>query len=419
MSDVLITGGKLFLGQTRPAEPGTIWIEDGRIVRVADSDLGREQEAMRNGASVIEAGGGTVLPGLIDAHTHIGLLSLSGQQRISPASQAALIFENLALALDDGFTTLRDLGGVDGGLVEAIETGLVEGPRLLPSGALLSQTAGHGDIRPHYSCAEANEPTGSDIVRPFRLCDGIGQATKAAREQFRAGATQLKVHASGGQLSEGDPIDCPQFSVEELQAFVAVAEDRDTYVTAHCHTPRGIRRALDAGIRCLEHGTVVDQETAELIRTYGAFVVPTLTISEALRQDPRSWGVTEQMLTDSTALDAAELESVRTLDAVGVELGSGSDLIGEKQNKRAWEITLKARLLGAPKAIASATEVNARILGISDEVGTIEVGKLADLVVYRDANMVESPELFMTTRPSTVLQSGLPVRGGYAAGLSQ
>lgn len=417
MSEVLITGGKLFLDVDRPVVPGTVWLEGDRIARIMDPDSAREQQAVRDGATVIKADGGTVLPGLIDAHTHLGLLSLSGQQRISPASQAALIFENLSLALDEGFTTLRDLGGVDGGLVEAIEAGLVEGPRLLPSGALLSQTAGHGDIRPRYSCAEANEHTGSDIVRPFRLCDGVDQATKAAREQLRAGATQLKVHASGGQLSEGDPIECPQFSLEELRAFVAVAEDRDTYVTAHCHTPRGIRRALEAGIRCLEHGTVVDQETAELIHSYGAFVVPTLTIAEALRQEPHAWGVTEQMLADSVELDATELESVRTLDAVGVELGSGSDLIGEKQDKRAWEIALKARLVGAPKAVASATEVNARILGIADNVGSIEVGKIADLIVYRGSNMMDNPEYFMTRRPSTVLQGGSIIRDREPAGV--
>lgn len=409
--DMLITGGRLFLGPARPEALGTVWIEGGRIVRVADPDPAAEREAANGGATLIEADGGSVLPGLIDAHTHIGLLSLSGQQRISPASQAALIFENLSLALDEGFTTLRDLGGVDGGLVEALEAGLVEGPRLLPSGALLSQTAGHGDVRPRYSCAEANEPTGSDIVRPFRLCDGVAEATKAAREQFRAGATQLKVHASGGQLSEGDPIDCPQFSLEEMRAFVAVAEDRNSYVTAHCHTVRGMRRALEAGIRCLEHGTVVDRETAELIRSHGAFVVPTLTIAEALRQDPSGWGVTEQMLADSAELDAAELESVRMLDAVGVELGSGSDLIGEKQRNRSWEIALKARLIGAAKAIASATEVNARILGVSEDVGSIEAGKIADLVVYRGVGMVGDPELFLERRPSVVVQAGAVVRG--------
>ena len=194
----------------------------------------------------IDARDGAVFPGFIDAHAHVGLLSLERQLRIPPASQAAMIFHNLSSSLDQGFTTLRDLGGVDGGLVEAIEAGLVEGPRLLPSAAIMSQTGGHGDVRPRFASVSENEPTGSSMVHPFAICDGVEEVTRTARQQFRAGATQLKVHATGGQLSEGDPLECPQFSRAELEAFVAVAEDRDSYVTAHCHTVRGIRRAVES-----------------------------------------------------------------------------------------------------------------------------------------------------------------------------
>ena len=409
---VLIRGGRVFLGVEHPSERLSIWVRDGEIAEICPPDDAREQRAAADGTLVIDAEGGAVLPGLIDAHAHVGLLSLDRQLRIPPASQAAMIFRNLSSALDQGFTTLRDLGGVDGGLTEAIESGLVEGPRLLPSGAIMSQTAGHGDVRPRFSSASENEETGSGLVRPFALCDGVEQVTRTAREQFRAGATQLKVHATGGQLSEGDPLDSPQFSLAELQAFVEVAEDRDSYVTAHCHTVRGIRRAVEAGVRCIEHGTVMDRETAELLREQGVYVVPTLTISEVLRRFPDEWGMTEQMLAEAEWLDAAELESVRLLAEVGVEMGSGSDLIGPAQDTRAWEIGLKARLLGAAAAIDSATRVNARIMGIDDRVGTIEQGKVADLVVYRGCDPVADPELFMSRRPDCVLLSGEAVRPG-------
>lgn len=408
---LLIRGGRVFLDTERPSELLSVWVNDGTIAEICPPDTERERRAAAEGTQVIDAEGGAVLPGLIDAHAHVGLLSLDQQVRIPPASQAAMIFGNLSSSLDQGFTTLRDLGGVDGGLVEAIEVGLVEGPRLLPSAAIMSQTAGHGDVRPRFARVAENEQTGSNLVHPFAICDGVEQVTRTAREQFRAGATQLKVHATGGQLSEGDPLECPQFSRAELEAFVAVAEDRDSYVTAHCHTVRGIRRAVEAGVRCIEHGTVMDLETAELIRERGVFVVPTLTISEMLRRFPGEWGMTEQMLADSEWLDAAELESVRLLAEVGVEMGSGSDLIGPEQNARAWEIALKARLIGAAAAIDSATRINAKIMRIDDRIGTIEPGKLADLIVYRAADPVADPELFMSRRPDFVLLSGKLVRG--------
>lgn len=409
-SETLIRGGRVFLDAQRPSELLSVWVRAGEIVEVCPPNEERENSAIAAGVSVVEAEGGALLPGLIDAHAHVGLLTLEGQARISPAAQAAMIFKNLSLSLDQGFTTLRDLGGVDGGLVDAISSGLVEGPRLLPSGAIMSQTAGHGDVRPRFGSAAENEETGSAIVRPFALCDGVDQVTKTAREQFRRGATQLKVHATGGQLSEGDPLECPQFSTAELEAFVSVAKDRDSYVTAHCHTVRGIRRAVEAGVECIEHGTVMDRSTAEFLKERGVFVVPTLTIGEMIRRFPDSWGMTDAMLADSEWLDAAELQSVKLLAEVGVEMGSGSDLIGEDQDTRAWEIGLKAALIGAVAAIDSATRVNAKILGIDDRVGTIEVGKLADLVVYRACDPVANPELFMTERPDFVFLSGELVR---------
>lgn len=409
-SETLIRGGRVFLDTQRPAELLSVWVQAGEIVEVCQPDEARENSAIAAGMNVVEAEGGALLPGFIDAHAHVGLLTLEGQARISPAAQAAMIFKNLSSSLDQGFTTLRDLGGVDGGLVDAISSGLVEGPRLLPSGAIMSQTAGHGDVRPRFGSTSENEETGSTIVRPFALCDGVDQVTKTAREQFRRGATQLKVHATGGQLSEGDPLDCPQFSAAELEAFVSVAEDRDSYVTAHCHTVRGIRRAVEAGVKCIEHGTVMDRNTAEFLKERGVFVVPTLTIGEMIRRSPDSWGMTEAMLADSEWLDAAELRSIKLLAEVGVEMGSGSDLIGANQDTRAWEIGLKAALIGAVAAIDSATRINAKILGVDESVGTIAVGKVADLVVYQSCDPVSDPELFMTERPDFVFLSGELVR---------
>ncbi|MGO3147962.1 MAG: amidohydrolase family protein [Leucobacter sp.] len=229
---VLIRNGKAFVDVDRTSGPLSIWVSGGNIVEVCQPENEREQRAAAEGVSEIDAKDGAVLPGLIDAHAHVGLLSFDQQVHIPPASQAAMMFHNLSSSLDQGFTTLRDLGGVDGGLVEAIEVGLIEGPRLLPSAAIMSRTAVHGDVRPRFAHVTDNVQIGLNLFHPFVICDGVEQVTRTAREQFRAGATQLKVHATGGQLSEGDPLECSQFSPAELEAFVAVAEDRYSYVAA-------------------------------------------------------------------------------------------------------------------------------------------------------------------------------------------
>jgi imidazolonepropionase-like amidohydrolase len=402
---VLFAGGSIFDSISDTRYRADVLVEGGLISQVIVGGATPSEHA----GHVVDVTGSTVLPGLIDAHTHVGIISLSTQNTMAPAVQAGTIFRTLSSALDQGFTTLRDLGGVDGGLVEAIDQGLISGPRVLPSGQIISQSAGHGDSRRRHSNQTANETTGSGgLTWEMRIADGVEEVRRAARDQFRKGATQLKVFASGGMLSEGDPIDSPQYSVEELAAVVEVAADRNTYVTAHAHTVRGIHRAVEAGIRCFEHATIIDSETVELLASVGASVIPTLTISEMLRLDASSMGVPEEWLHDAPRLRDSARESILMLDAAGVLLGSGADLIGDTQVQRGWEIALKADILGAAKAIKSATRVNAQILGIADEVGTIEAGMHADLVVFA-GDPVADPTLFRTTWPTLVYRHGVLV----------
>lgn len=406
IDDVWLTGGWVFDGTGEPRYRGDVRTRSGKIVEIARSEHG---EASGRTGQEVDVTGATLLPGLIDAHTHVGLLKLQGQNTLPPAVQAASIFRNLSLSLDQGFTTLRDLGGVDGGLVKAVELGLVEGPRILPSGEIISQTAGHGDYRSRYGHEKSNPDLGAGgLVVSMRIADGVAGVQKAARDQFRRGATQLKVFASGGQLSEGDPIDAPQYSEQELAAAVVVAQDRGTYVTVHAHTAYGIQRALRAGVRCFEHATVLDEETVQLMKEYGAVAVPTLTVSEMLREDPAAWGVLQEWLKDSEWLDQAAVKSIQMMDEAGIPMGSGADLVGLNQDNRGWEISLKADILGGSKAIQSATRVNAEILGIADTVGTLEVGKVADIVAF-GGDSVAGPRRFHTDRPVLVMKEGILV----------
>jgi len=414
--DVWLTGGTVFDATGREPFRADLRVSAGRVAEVVALDpASRPADRRGPGVVVEDVTGTTVLPGLVDAHAHVGILRLDGQAALPAPVQAAAVFAVLADSLAQGFTTLRDLGGVDGGLVEALRRGLVPGPRLLPSGQIISQTGGHGDFRgPSPAGADPcqNPSTGADgFTLPMLLVDGPDAATRAAREQFHRGATQIKVFATGGLLSHGDPIEAPQLSEAELRAVVDVATDRGSYVTAHAHSPRGLQRAVRAGARCIEHATLVDEATVELMADRGTSAVGTLTVSEVLRVDPASLGagMREQVDPgDAARLRESAARAIDLLERAGVRLGCGSDLIGERQHRRGWEVALHARLSGASVALQRATRVNAEICGIADEVGTLEVGKAADVAVF-DGDLLAHPDLLMTTRPRLVLQGGAVV----------
>jgi len=417
--DLWLTGGTVVDATGRDPFRADLRVSGGRIAEVVEVDpTTRPADRRGPGTAVEDVTGATVVPGFVDAHAHVGILRLHGQAALPAPVQAALVFDVLADSLAQGFTTLRDLGGVDGGLVEALRRGLVPGPRLLPSGQIISQTGGHGDLRgtavdPRRDadpCRSGQNPgTGAPgLTLPMLLVDGADAATRAAREQFHRGATQIKVFATGGLLSHGDPIEAPQLTEAELRAVVDVAEDRGSYVTAHAHSPRGLQRAVRAGARCIEHATLVDEETVAVMAASGTSAVATLTVSEVLRVDPASLGAGPVDPGDAARLRESAARAVDLLERYGVRLGCGSDLIGERQHRRGWEVALHARLSGAATALERATRVNAEICGIADEVGTLQVGKLADVAVL-DGDPLAHPDLLMTARPRLVLQAGAVV----------
>ncbi|MHB8669241.1 MAG: metal-dependent hydrolase family protein [Acidimicrobiales bacterium] len=381
-------------------------LDGERVAAVGGENTDRDGEAL-------DLDGLTLLPGLIDAHTHLGaaydLAHHAHAGTVPVAEIAARIFRNCELALDAGFTTCRELGGVDGGMVRAIDLGLVRGPRIFPSGPALAQDGGHGTFMAPWSdcyCPVA-VPGLTEVVT---VCNGADEVRRAARTAFRRGATQLKVFVSGGVVSLTDELGHTQLTVEELRAAVEEAEARDTYVTVHAHNVRAIRNGLAAGVTCFEHGSWLDEETANAVAAAGAALVPTLTVAHLMRTEHRAWGLPDLVLPRLEQVANRTAEAIKLARDAGVTIGSGSDLLGPDQTRRGLELALRAKVDGPAAAIVSATATNARILGQGGRLGTVEPGKVADLIAVRGDPLSE-PDLFGDPgRVVVVIKDGILVK---------
>jgi imidazolonepropionase-like amidohydrolase len=354
-----------------------VLVEGGLIREVSDRPISSAA------AETIDLEGHTLMPGLIDAHVHViavdqALARLSERPVSLVTLQAARILEGM---LQRGFTTIRDAGGADGGLAEAVEEGLVRGPRIFPSGQSLSQTGGHGDLRPRTrsvsvvacACCEG----GAGLAR---IADGVSECRRAARDELRKGATQIKIMASGGVASPYDPVWNLQYSEEEVRAIVEEARAWHTYVMAHAYTPEAIRRSIDFGVRSIEHGNLIDRATAEHVAGADAFVVPTLVTFDAMHRFGRESGFPEVSLAKLGDVREAGLRSLEILQAAGVKIGYGTDLLGPMHRHQSREFVIRAEAMAPFDIIRSATTVNAELLNRGGEIGVVASGARADLI---------------------------------------
>lgn len=387
-----------------PSAECDVLIEGERIREVSDRRI-----AARS-AQAIDLAGRILMPGLIDCHAHPCLteMRISALEDVSVTlmtAQAARVLEGM---LERGFTTIRDAGGSDWGLKAAVEQGLFAGPRLFISGRPLSQTGGHGDFRRRSDdrdgcgCRDA-------LGHVARVADGVDQVRHAARDELRQGADQLKVMVSGGVASPNDPLEARQYSVGELQAIVEEAAARGTYVMAHAYTGDAIRHALDCGVRTIEHANLIDEEAAALAAAKSAFVVPTLVTYDTLGRLGAEAGLSKGVLQKLARVRDAGLRAIEICRRAGVRLGFGTDLLGVAHAEQSREFALRSEVEPVHEVIASATRVNAQILGRED-LGVIAAGALADLIVVDGNPLADVSLLADQGRHLTLIVQGGVIR---------
>ncbi|MFD4535466.1 amidohydrolase family protein [Kitasatospora sp. NPDC058397] len=400
---LLVTNVRVFDGIGAESVPGHVRVERDRIAEVV---LGTPiPRGIPQGATVLDGGGRTLLPGLTDAHVHLFAIgSTMTELRLTPTG--TLHYQALAAARDmlmRGFTTVRDMAGDTEPLRRVLDRGLFPGPRIYPSQAAVSQTAGHGDFGTVHDAPTAlgGPPARTEQIGFTRVADGPERVLAAVREQLKKGATQIKLMAGGGVISEFDPLDVLQFTTAELEAAVAAASDWGTYVTVHVYTSEGVRRAVRAGVRCIEHGHLVDEDTIRYLAEQSVWLS-----TQPFEVDDHHYASP-----DSDRKNREVCEGVaRTIAwAVkhGVRLAFGTDLVLDpgKAHRQNEMLVRLGSYLSPVEALRTATSGNAELFRLSGRrdpyraapLGVIAPGAWADLLVVdgdptTDLSVLADPE---------------------------
>lgn len=398
MSCYLFENVRVFDGRSAElAEGQQLLVVNDRIKEISSKPIKPPDGAVR-----IDGGGRVLIPGLIDCHYHpvlivpIPKIFTTNQTYVGVAAKHAL-----EATLRRGFTTVRDAGGVDFGLMLALGEGLIEGPRVFPSGRPITQTAGHADFR---SINAPHPGAGHDVIPSLpgmaAIADGVGEVLRAVREELRQGARQIKIMAGGGVVSPADPIHTVQYTPEEMRAAVQAAANWGTYVLAHAYTPEAIRQCLECGVQSIEHANLIDGECAGLAAQKGAFVVPNLVAYWAFLQQE---DISPLFRAKGEEVWAEAMRALEYLKSAGVKIGYGSDLVGDIHRFQSHEFVLRREIFSPVEILRQATSLGAELvercgkLNPYGKLGVIEPEAMADLLVVdgnplEDISVMEQPE---------------------------
>jgi imidazolonepropionase-like amidohydrolase len=377
-------------------EPEFGALQPGMEIRTDGEHIAEVGEALMPGsAEVVDCGGRVVMPGLIDSHVHVMLSEVNTRnlESVPLTLGTARAAANMRAMLNRGFTTVRDTGGADWGIKQAVEEGSIVGPRLFIAGQAIGPTGGHSDPRrrtdvfgPRCHCCNA---------MAFTMClsDGVSETRKAAREQMRQGADQVKIMMSGGVASPYDPLDSLQFSDGEIAAAVEEAHAFGRYVCAHAYTPKAITRAAHAGVRTIEHGNLIDDASAKLMAEKGMFLIANLVAYYAMKERAADFGMNKEMLAKNDLVIDGGLRSLDICKQAGVPVAYGSDLLGQLQVDQSREFLLRREVLSNLDIIRSATTIGAQITRTQGKLGTLKPGAYADLLVL-DSNPLDDLAVF-------------------------
>jgi imidazolonepropionase-like amidohydrolase len=355
-----------------------VLIRNGLIENVSDKRISA------SGAREIDLGGETLMPGLIDCHAHVvaSEVNLDKNALLPNSLVAARAIGIMRGMLMRGFTTVRDLGGADFGLQQAVEEQAILGPRLVICGKGFSQTGGHCDFRGRYDTRPAGWLAGK-LGALGRVCDGVEALRSAIREEIKGGAQFVKLMANGGVASPTDPVNFFGYSKAELRMAVEEAEMAQTYVAGHLYTAASIARAVECGVKCVEHASLVDAPTAKVVAEYGAVAVPTLIIFEGLKKEGAELGLPAASVAKIDDVRLFGQQSLEHLRNAGVVMGYGTDLLGPLHRLQSEEFLLRGEVLPSHEVIRSATLDAARVLRMEGKVGCISPGAFADLIAVK------------------------------------